>query len=133
MTPKRWTIEIDNARFDKLKSEERFLQLVALSRALNTLRFVQAALLAHPEESDSLQGKNARSSTRFSSPVRCYTKPSSWSSVCASISAKFLSLARSNISSKDPTATDLRNSNLNPLRNQLRFHFFENRGTTHQE
>src|SRR6266516_2445835 len=51
---KRWVIEIDKARFDKLKSDEKFWQLVALSRAVNALRFVQAALFAHPEDSDSL-------------------------------------------------------------------------------
>jgi hypothetical protein len=43
---KHWAIEIDKGSFNKLKSDERFWQLVALSRAVNALRFVQVAITA---------------------------------------------------------------------------------------
>lgn len=62
---KRWTIEIDKTGFDKLKSDEKFWQLVALSRAVNALRFVQVALLAHSEESDSLHATRTRFNSFF--------------------------------------------------------------------
>jgi hypothetical protein len=60
VTKDTWTIEIDNARFNQLKSQERFWQLVALSRAVNALRFVQAPLLSHSAESDSLHATRTR-------------------------------------------------------------------------
>ncbi len=70
----RWRIEIDKERFDKLKAEERFWQLVTLSRAVNALRFVQAALLGHQLERMILSAHSARETTRFSSIVRCSMK-----------------------------------------------------------
>ena len=90
---KRWTIEIDKVRFDELKSEERFWQLVALSRAANTLRFVQAALLAHPENSDSLQAKRTKFNSFFFTCALLYEAICS-SNVCARISIKILHLPR---------------------------------------
>jgi hypothetical protein len=122
---KRWTIEIDKARFDELKSDARFWQLVALSRAVNTLRFVQAALLAHPEESDSLQAKRTKFNSFFFTCALLFEVLLLVERMC-----KYFRLdpAFSPLHEilKDPTATELRNSNLSPLRNQLTFHFLEN-------
>ena len=122
---KRWTIEIDKGRFDKLKSEERFWQLVALSRAVNTLRFVQAALLAHPEESDSLQVKRTKFNSFFFTCALLYEALQLVERMCKYF-RQVPEFGPLHDILKDPTATDLRNSNLNPLRNQLTFHFFEN-------
>ena len=52
-------------------------------------------------------------------------KPFGWSSGCVSISTRLPSLLHSTKFSRNPAATELRKSNLNPLRNQLTFHFFE--------
>src|SRR5208337_2770295 len=121
---KRWTIEIDKARFDKLKSEERFWQLVALARAVNTMRFVQTALLAQAEESDSLQAKRTKFNSFFFTcallyeAIRLVERMGKYFHQVPAFGPLHEIL-------KDPTATELRNSNLNPLRNQLTFHFFE--------
>lgn len=113
--PNNWAIEIDKAQFDKLKTQERFWQLLALARAVNTLRFVQVALHAHPEGSESLQA------TR--------TKLKSFFFTCALLYEAFLLVQRlpkhfhDNDAFKplqellkEPIATELRNANLNPLR-----------------
>ena len=122
---KRWTIEIDKARFDELKSDARFWQLVALSRAVNTLRFVQAALLAHPEESDSLQAKRTKFNSFFFTCALLFEVLLLVERMC-----KYFRLDPAfdplHEILKDPNATELRNSNLSPLRNQLTFHFLEN-------
>jgi hypothetical protein len=119
-----WHLEIDKQRFDKLKTQERFWQLVALSRAVNALRFVHAALEAHQHEEDSLRA----SRTRFNS----------FFFTCALLYEALLLVQRmgkhyrdfpafSNLQEilKDPLAKRLRESSLAPLRNQLTFHFLE--------
>ena len=121
---KRWTIEIDKARFDKLKSEERFWQLVALSRAVNALRFVQAALLAHPEESDSLQAKRTKFNSFFFTCALLFEALQLVERMCKHF-RQVPAFAPLQEILKDRTATEFRKSNLNPLRNQLTFHFFE--------
>ena len=121
---KRWTIEIDKARFNKLRSEERFWQLVALSRAVNALRFVQAAILARSEESDSLHATRTRFNSFFFTCALLYEALRLVERMCKYFRPvpEFAPLQEI---LKDPTATEFRKSNLNPLRNQLTFHFFE--------
>lgn len=123
--PRPWTIEIDKARFGKLKSDERFWQLVALSRAVNALRFVHVALLAHTEEeSDSLHATRTRFNSFFFTCALLYEALLLVERMCKHFreAPEFVPLHEI---LKDPIATELRNSNLNPLRNQLAFHFFE--------
>src|SRR4051812_31749690 len=62
---KQWVIETDKVHFTKLKSEKWFQQTVALSRAVNTLRFVQIAMLAHSPEDDSLHASRTRINSFF--------------------------------------------------------------------
>ena len=40
----RWKFRIDKDAFDKLKVEGSFWQIVALSRAVNSLRFIQTVI-----------------------------------------------------------------------------------------
>lgn len=122
--PRLWRIEIDKARFDKLKSDERFWQLVALSRAVNALRFVQVALLAHPRESDSLHATRTRFNSFFFTCALLYEALRLVERMCKHFrqASEFAPLHEI---LKDPKTTELRNANLNPLRNQLTFHFFE--------
>jgi hypothetical protein len=121
---KRWTIEIDKPRFDKLKSEERFWQLVTLSRAINALRFVHAALLAHPADDDSLRAMRTRYNSFFYNCALLYE---------ALLLVERLAKHFRDVPEftplreilKDRTATEIRNFNLNPLRNQVTFRFSE--------
>jgi hypothetical protein len=121
----KWTIEIDKARFNKLKSNERFWQLVALSKAVNALRFVQSALLAHPEESDSLQAKRTKFNSFFFTCALLYEALLLVERMCKHF-REVPAFAPLQAILKDRTATELRTANLNPLRNQLTFHFLEN-------
>ncbi len=47
----RWTIRLDKSAFDKLKTEESFWCVVALSRVVNALRFVHAPLEYYEDDS----------------------------------------------------------------------------------
>jgi hypothetical protein len=120
----QWAIEIDKARFNEFKSEKRFWQLVALSRAVNTLRFVQAAIVAHPEESESLHAKRTKFNSFFFTCALLYE------------ALRLVERMRKHFYQvpefgplqeilKDPTATKFRKSHLNRLRSHLTFHFFE--------
>ncbi|SRR6266700_318258 len=122
--PKRWKIKIDKSRFDTLKSEERFCQLVALSRAVNAMRFVPSVLEAHREDDGSPKASRTKFNSFFFTysllyealllvqrlPKNFHQRP------------EFLPLQQM---LKDKTATALKDSNLNPLRNKLVFHFDE--------
>ena len=122
--PKRWKIKVDKSRFETLKSEERFCQLVALSRAVNAMRFVQTALEAHREEDGSPQALRNKFNSFFFTcsllyealllvqrlPKNFHQRP------------EFIPLHQI---LKDKTATALKDFNLKPLRNQLTFHFDE--------
>jgi hypothetical protein len=121
----RWVIQIDQARFDKMKTDERFWQLVTLSRAVNALRFVQVALLAHGPEDNSLQAHRTRYNSFFFNCALLYEALL----LVERMGKHFRSVpefAGLRDILKDPTATDIRDSNLNPLRNRLTFHFSEN-------
>jgi hypothetical protein len=122
---KRWALEIDKARFDNLRTDERFWQLVALSRAVNTLRFVHAALLAYEHEDDSLRAHRTTYNSFFFNCALLYEALLLVERMCKHFH-QVPGFAPLHEILKDRTATELRNSNLNPLRNQLTFHFFEN-------
>ena len=122
---KAWKIKADKSQFEKLKSEERFWQLVALSRAVNAMRFVQTALEAHPEDDGSPQALRNKFNSFFFTCSLLYE------------AIRLLERMRKNFHQrqeflplhailKDKTATALRKSNLEPLRSQLAFHFLEN-------
>jgi NADH pyrophosphatase NudC (nudix superfamily) len=124
VNPKRWNIEIDKQQFDKLKSKERFWQLVALSRAVNALRFVHSTLVRDQDEDDSLERKRTQYNSFFFNCALLYE---------ALLLVQRLGKYHRNIPEfgtlqnliKDRTATELRNSNLATLRNRLTFHFDE--------
>jgi len=124
MPTERWVIEIDKAQFEKLKQDERFWQLVALARAVNAHRFVHAALLRHQEEGDSLDWQRTQFNSFFFN--------------CALLFEALRLIERLNKHYRDVpefaplrdilknrSATELRKSNLAPLRNHLAFHFDE--------
>jgi hypothetical protein len=120
----RWTIEIGKTRFSELKSEERFWQLVALSRAVNSLRFVQAPVLAHPDDADSAHATRTRLNSFFFTCSLLYE-----ALLLVERMGKYFhqlpEFVPLHAILKDRAATELRNSNLNPLRNTLTFHFSE--------
>jgi len=121
---KPWSIEIDKDRFDKLKTEERFWQLVALSRAVNALRFVHVALLGHATEDDSFSAQRARNNSFFFNCALLYE---------ALLLVERLRKHYHEVPEfeglhqllRDRAATELRNSSLATLRNRLTFHFDE--------
>ena len=55
----RWKIVITKDKFDSIKMKEEFWALVALSRAVNELRFVQMPLISHQND-DSPAAVRAR-------------------------------------------------------------------------
>ncbi len=119
----RWTLQTDKATFDKLKHEERFWLVVALSRFVNELRFVQAPL--EPFEQDT-------------SPVALRVRYNSFLFTCALVYEASLfvnKLGKYYIGMPEYramvdvtnayAAQNLLNSSLSPLRNKLVFHFDE--------
>jgi hypothetical protein len=123
-SPNDWTIEIDKPRFNELKSQERFWQLVALSRAVNALRFVQMPLRTHEAESDSLHATRTRFNSFFFTCSLLYEALHLAGRMRKHFhqTPEFDQLHKI---LKDPAATKFKQTNLNPLRNQLTFHFFE--------
>lgn len=122
---KSWVIETDKKNFDQLKTQERFCQLVALSRAVNALRFVQMALLAHESDDDSLVAQRTRYNSFFFNCSLLYEALL----LVERLGKHFRTVPEFAVLReilKDKAATEIRNSNLNPLRNQLTFHFSEN-------
>src|SRR5215469_3531604 len=122
--PKRWGLEIAKDRFDKLKTEERFWQLVALSRAVNALRFIHSALLANEHDDNSLRSIRTSHNSFFFNCALLYEALMLVERLVKNFRdvPEFAALREI---LKGRTATELRNSNLSTLRNQLTFHFFE--------
>lgn len=117
-------VEIDKAHFDELKTKEPFWQLVALSRAVNALRFVHTSLLGHCEEDDSPWAKRTRFNSFFFNCALLYE---------ALLLVERLSKHYQDVSEfaelrqilRDRAATELRHSSLAAVRNRLTFHFDE--------
>lgn len=120
----RWSVEIDAARFNKLKQEEGFWQLLALSRAVNALRFVHAALLGHESESDSPRGQRTQMNSFLFNCALLYEALLLVERLCKHY-RNFPDFAALHSILKDPVATELRNYSLAPVRNRLTFHFDE--------
>ena len=117
----RWKIRIDKEAFDKLKTDESFWQIVALARAVNSLRFVQTVLEPYHED-DSPAAVRVRHNSFFfacsllyevSKTVQHFGKHhrelQEYKAMMAVINTH--------------AAVDLRDSNLGELRNKLVFHF----------
>jgi hypothetical protein len=117
----RWKIRIDKQAFDKLKIEESFWQIVALARAVNSLRFVQTVLEPYHEDD---------------SPAAVLIKYNSFFFTCAllyevSKTVQYFGKHHHGLPEykammeviNTHAAVDLRNSNLGELRNKLVFHF----------
>ncbi len=117
----RWKIKIDKEAFDKLKIEESFWQIVALSRAVNSLRFDQTVLEPYHEDD---------------SPAAVRVRYNSFIFGCAllyevSKTVQFFGKHHRDLPEykamtaviNTHAALDLRDSNLGELRNKLVFHF----------
>jgi hypothetical protein len=117
----KWKIRIDKETFDKLKNEESFWQIVALSRAVNSLRFVQTVL--EPYQGDD-------------SPAASLVKYNSFFFICALLYEASNIVQHFGKHHRDlkayrwmmeiintPEAVDLRKTNLGEIRNKLVFHF----------
>ncbi len=122
--PTHWYLGISRERFAKLKTQGRFWQLVALSRAVNALRFVHVALLAYEHEDDSLRAGLTRFNSFFFNCALLHEAlllvqrlPKHYRNV-----AEFSKLHKI---LKDPLTSELRTSILGPVRNRLTFHFDE--------
>jgi hypothetical protein len=117
-----WHIDTDKARFDKLKTQESFWQLVALARAVNALRFVHVSLLGHETDEETLKATRTRFNSFFFNCALLYE---------ALLLVERLSKYYRDYSAfenlrailKDPVATELRQSNLASLRNRLALHW----------
>jgi hypothetical protein len=117
----RWTIATSRHNFNRLKKKEDFWCVVALSRAINALRFVHAALLPYATD-DSPGAQRARFNSLLFNCALLYE---------ASLfvqklhkhhgnTAEFKALSAV-VSSK--SAKHLLQSHLSDLRNKLVFHF----------
>lgn len=123
-TTESWHYEINKERFDQIKSDPSFAQLVALSRVINALRFVHMALEAHLEDTES--------------PAATRSRYNSFMLNCAFLAEAELLVRRMhkhfgkqsrfqrivNILN-EPKARDLLQKNIRPMRNTLVFHFGE--------
>jgi hypothetical protein len=116
----RWKITIDKLAFDKLKNEESFWCIVALSRVVNALRFVHSPLAHYQDDS----------------PGAARVRYNSFLFNCALFYEASLFVQKlhkhhgqlpefqemvSVLNTKE--ARDLLQSNLAPIRNRLVFHF----------
>ena len=120
----KWSIETDSERFAELKMQERFWQLVALSRAVSELRFVQYALTSHQQEEESPRANRTRlnsfflnCSLLFEALLLVQRLPKYFRDNSAFSGLREIL--------KDPIATELRNSAIAPVRNWSTFHFDE--------
>jgi hypothetical protein len=117
----RWKISIDKDTFDKLKLEESFWQIVALARAVNSLRFVQTVLEPYHDD-DSPAAVLVRYNSFFFTCALLYE---------ASKTVQYFGKHHRNLRAyKDMmavinthAAVNLRDSNLGEIRNKLVFHF----------
>jgi hypothetical protein len=120
----RWVVEIDPAKFEELKQRESFWQLVALSRAVNALRFVHTALLRHDQQEDSLDARRTQFNSFFFNCALLFEALL----LVERLSKHFRGLPNfeplRNLL-QDRSVVELRKSSLGPLRNRLAFHFDE--------
>jgi hypothetical protein len=118
----RWKIVITKDKFDSIKMKEEFWALVALSRAVNELRFVQMPLISHQNDDSPAAVRARYNSLLFSCAVFVES--------CLLIQKLnkyfgqmplFQELAQ--VTSKSKAAQQLLNASLFDLRNRLVFHF----------
>jgi hypothetical protein len=117
-----WRFVTDQEHFEKLKHAKSFAAIVALSRAISALRFVQNPLLMH-EGKSSPAATRARLNSLFFS---CSIYAESYLLI-QRIKAHFYSCPSfqklEDISIKNPEAKKLLGSSITALRNKLVFHF----------
>jgi hypothetical protein len=116
-----WKIITDQNRFEELKADKSFSALVALSRAVNMLRFVQMPLLSHEGDTSPAASRASLNSLFFS---------------CAIYQESYLLVQRlkvffwklplfqklEEVSIKNPKAQKILTSSVTNLRNKLVFH-----------
>lgn len=116
-----WDILCDPPTLEKLKKEEKFWQIIALSRAVNTLSFAHWSVLPFWKDG-TLQGLRARNN------LFLYTC-AALSEALRLIERMFVNFNRSSAFSdlkgilKTKTAKKLRNMHLERVRNHMVFHF----------
>jgi hypothetical protein len=118
----RWKVSIAKAQFDALKKKEDFCGLVALSRAVNELRFVQMPLVHHENDNSPASMRARYNSLLFSCALFVES--------CLLVQKlnkhfgqmnEFQELAK--VTTKSKEAQELLNTSLFDLRNTLVFHF----------
>lgn len=122
MTLDRWKIVTEVDTFRQQKTDEKFAALVTLGRALNALRFVQDAMVAH-EGDTSPAGVRARTNALlFSCAIFAEVEL-----LVRQMSKHFRAVPEfmklTDLTTKNQEATELLNSSLRLLRNKLVFHF----------
>ena len=119
-----WHIDTDKARFDKLKTQESFWQLVALARAINALRFVHVALMGHETGEETLKATRTRFNSFFFNCALLYEALLLVERL-GKYYRDYSGFEKLHAILKDPIARDLRESSLASIRNHLAFHFDE--------
>jgi len=119
-----WTIEINQQRFEDLKTSDRFCQLVALARVVNALRFVQAPLLTSATK-DTPEAHRTRYNSFFFTSALLFEGML----LVERLAKHFRDVPEFKTGLwpllKDHAVTDLRKLNLKQIRNTLVFHFGE--------
>jgi hypothetical protein len=116
----RWKIRLDKSAFDKIKTEESFWSVVALSRVINALRFVHSPLEHYQDDSPGALRVRYnsfffncalfREASLFVQKLhKHYGKSPKFQAVATIMNSK--------------EARKLLEANLSPIRNSLVFHF----------
>src|SRR5579864_3124238 len=116
----RWKIRLDKSDFDKLKKEESFWCVVALSRVVNALRFVHSPLEHY--QNDSPGALRVRYNS-FLFNCALFYEASLFVQKLHKHYGKLPEFQAMTSIMNTKEAKDLLQSNLSPIRNRLVFHF----------
>jgi|ERR1017187_7507610 hypothetical protein len=117
-----WRIECDSAIFEQIKDDESFQQIVALTRAVNSLQFVIDAFVVDDQDISSKASRSRINSFLFGSAILYEGLL-----LIEKMNHRFGGdeMFRNGLHSllKDPTARELRKFHMGPARNCAVFHY----------
>jgi hypothetical protein len=122
MTPPDWHFECDTAIFERIKTEKRFQQILALARAVNGLQFVISALVNDAQDFSPRARRSRINSFLFGSAILyegllLVEKMNQQFGRNETFEQGLQTLL------KDPTARSLRRPHMGPARNFAVFHY----------
>ena len=122
MQPNAWTLVCDTTTFERVKNEKNFQQILALARAVNSLRFAVSAMVTNANDISPTARRARINSFLFGSAV-LYEGLLLVQKMNQQFGRNEIFQKGLHILLKDPSALRLQRKHMNPARNFAVFHY----------